>query len=54
MPAPFSDSNDLSLARIAPLATEQITDDKTGAPLKRITETRSLQRVMLGDPFFSS
>ena len=38
---PFSNSNDLSLARIAPLATEQITDDETRAPFKHKAEKKS-------------
>ena len=35
----FSDSNDLSLARITPLAAEKITDNETGAPFKHKAET---------------
>ena len=38
---PFFNSNDLSLARITPLTTKQITHDETGAPHKRKAETRS-------------
>ena len=37
---PFSNSNDVSLARFTPLAIEQITDDETGARFKRKAETR--------------